>query len=138
MIISPEGDRFIGESEGKDNTAINVDKFRQLSSNIQEDAQRSEINTPAIGILFGNGYRLTQPEKRAEQFTEKCINLAQKFNHILIRTSDLFHAAKLIKDHKDDTLAESCRNAIKNSCGKIVEFPLKNSDQILLNETGES
>ncbi len=90
IIISPEGDRFIGETEGKENTAINIDKFRQLSSNILEDAQRSEVSTPAIGILFGNGYRLTHPEKRKEQFTEKCITSAQKFNHILIRTSDFF------------------------------------------------
>lgn len=56
IIISPEGDRFIGESEGKDTSAINIDKFRQLSSNIQEDLQKEEIENPAVGILFGNGF----------------------------------------------------------------------------------
>jgi hypothetical protein len=37
VISSPEGDRFIGETEGKDRAAISVEKFRQLESNIQED-----------------------------------------------------------------------------------------------------
>ena len=43
IVTSPEGDRFIGEAEGKDTSAINIDKFRQLAVNIQEDLQRDEV-----------------------------------------------------------------------------------------------
>ena len=122
VITSPEGDRFIGEAEGKDTSAINIDKFRQLITNIQEDLQREEVENPAVGILFGNGFRLMKPSERAEQFTTKCINTAKSLNCVLVRTTDLFRVAKYIKESKDKTFAKSCRDAIKNSSGKIVEF----------------
>jgi len=122
VITSPEGDRFIGEAEGKDTSAINIDKFRQLATNIQEDLQREEIENPAIGILFGNGFRLTKPSERAEQFTTKCINTAKSSNCVLVRTIDLFRVAKYVKESNDETFAKSCRDVIKNSVGKIVDF----------------
>lgn len=123
VITSPERDRFIGEAEGKDTTAINIDKFRQLATNIHEDLQREEVEEPAVGILFGNGFRLKKPSERAEQFTAKCINTAKSSNCILMRTIDLFRVAKYIKESKDKDFAKNCREAIKNSSGKIVEFP---------------
>lgn len=123
IIISPEGDRFIGEAEGKDTSAINIDKFRQLVVNIQEDLQIEEVGKPATGILFGNGFRLTEPSNRPEQFTTKCINTAKALNCILMRTVDLFRVAKYIKESKNGTFAKSCRDTIKNSIGKIVDFP---------------
>ena len=123
IITSPEGDRFIGEAEGKDTSAINIDKFRQLATNIQEDLQRDEVENPAIGILFGNGFRLTKPSERAEQFTTKCINTAKSSNCVLLRTADLFRVAKYTKELKDENFAKSCRDMIKDSLGKIVEFP---------------
>ncbi len=123
VILSPEKDRFIGEAEGKDNSAVNIDKLRQLTTNIQEDLEREEVTEPAIGILFGNGYRLNTPEDREEQFTEKCIKTAGISNHILIRTLDLFEVAKIVKATKNMEFAKQCREAIKNSRGKIVDFP---------------
>ncbi len=123
VILSPEGDRFIGEVEGKDNTAVNIDKFRQLESNIQEDLERKEVESPAIGILFGNGFRLTPLKERKEQFTEKCIKNAKRLNVALIRTVDLFRVAKYIKINKNKKFAKDCRNRIKNNLGKIIEFP---------------
>ena len=123
VITSPEEDRFIGESEGKDTSAVNIDKFRQLAMNIHEDLQREEVENPAIGILFGNGFRLTKPSERAEQFTTKCINTAKSSNCVLARTVDLFRVAKYIEKSKDETFAKGCRDAIKNSSGKILEFP---------------
>src|SRR3989344_385667 len=123
VITSPEGDRFIGEAEGKDTSAINIDKFRQLATNIQEDLQREEIENPAIGILFGNGFRLTKPLERTEQFTTKCINTAKSSNCVLVRTTDLFRVAKYAKESNDKNFAKSCRDAIKDSVGKIVDFP---------------
>jgi hypothetical protein len=123
VIVSPEGDRFIGEAEGKDNTAVNIDKFRQLVTNIQEDLQKEEVKSPANGILFGNGFRLTMPAERTEQFTEKCINTAKSYNYALMRTSDLFQVSKYVTASKDESFAKSCREAIKNGAGKIVVFP---------------
>jgi hypothetical protein len=61
IIVGPSGLRLIGESEGKDNSAIDITKFRQLESNINEDFARDEVDSPAKGILFGNGYRLAEP-----------------------------------------------------------------------------
>jgi len=124
VIISPEGDRFIGEAEGKDTSAINIDKFRQLAVNIQEDLQKEEVENPATGILFGNGFRLAKPSERSEQFTTKCINTAKSSNCTLVRTMDLFRVAKYVKESKDAVFAKSCRDMIKNSLGKIVEFPV--------------
>lgn len=123
VITSPEGDRFIGEAEGKDTSAVNIDKFRQLAVNIQEDLQRDEVESPAIGILFGNGFRLTKPSDRSEQFTTKCITTAKSSNCALIRTTDLFRVAKYIKESENKVFAKSCRDIIKNSVGKIVDFP---------------
>jgi hypothetical protein len=123
VISSPEGDRFIGEAEGKDISAVNIDKFRQLALNLQEDLQRDEVEDLAIGILFGNGFRLTKPSERPEQFTAKCISSAKSLNYILVRTSDLFRVAKYIKETKNKTFAKSCRDTLKNSLGGIVDFP---------------
>ena len=123
VIIGPDGERYIGETEGKDKSSINIEKFRQLESNIQEDLQREEVSNPAIGVLFGNGFRIVHPEKREEQFTEKCIKNAERVNAILVRTSDLFKVAKDIRESNDEKFAEKCREAISESRGKIVEFP---------------
>lgn len=123
IIISPEGRRFIGESEGKNNSAIGIDKFRQLESNIQEDLQREEVKEPATGILFGNGFRLNEPSIREVQFTEVCLINAKRLGVILIQTSDLFSAVKYFKRTRDEEYALLCRKAIEQSQGKIVVFP---------------
>lgn len=123
VILSPEEDRFIGEAEGKDTSAVNIDKLRQLLINIHEDLQREEIEKPAVGILFGNGFRLVKPFEREEQFTTKCLNTAKSSNCILIRTSDLFYAARYIKESNNKDFAKNCRDVIKSSVGKIVQFP---------------
>lgn len=123
VIVSPEGQRFIGECEGKDASAINIDKFRQLEENIQSDLQREEVGNPAIGILFGNGFRLAKPEERAEQFTAKCLNSAKR-GTILIRTVDLYPIVKYLKQNNDVDYAAACRSAILAGVGSIVKFPV--------------
>jgi hypothetical protein len=123
VILSPEGDRFIGECEGKDNSAINIDKFRQLSENIQTDLQRENVDNPAIGILFGNGFRLTAPQDRQDQFTQKCLSSAKR-GTILIRTMDLYPVVRYIRETNDQTYMRSCRDAIMASLGRVVEFPI--------------
>src|SRR5262249_31440769 len=40
VFTSPEG-RFLGEAEGKDNRAVNIDKFSQLERNLHEDFEKA-------------------------------------------------------------------------------------------------
>lgn len=124
IIISPEGMRMIGESEGKDNSAIDISKFRQLESNINEDFERDDVDAPAKGILFGNGFRLTIPEKREEQFTQKCLTNAKRLNVALVRSADLYKTIVYVLDNPaDEIFKKACRQAIESTAGKIVNFP---------------
>lgn len=123
IFTSPEGNRFVGETEGKDNAAVSIDKFRQLESNIQEDLQREEVEEPAIGALFGDGFRLKIPEKRESQFTKKCLKNAERISVVLIQTADLFEVANYINGSGDKNFAAKCRKAILDGRGKIVIFP---------------
>ncbi len=123
VIVSPEGDRLIGECEGKDNAAINVDKFRQLNDSLFEDFQRDEVSEKAYGIIFGNPQRLIEPDKRTLSFTEKCITNANRERVGLILTTDLFKAAKHVSDTDDKDYAQRCRKAIMEQLGQVVVFP---------------
>ena len=124
VILECSEGRLIGEIEGKDRKAINIEKMRQLESNIQEDFSREEISEYAKGILFGNAHRLTPPPDRPpEHFTTKCLKAAERNGAALIRTVDLFDAAKYLADTGDTRFAALCREAILNSHGKEVAFP---------------
>jgi hypothetical protein len=99
VFESPEG-RFLGEAEGKDNKAVNVDKLRQLEMNTQEDFQRDEVSEYATGVLFGNAYRLTDPKERVgEFFSEKCMKGAARSGTVLVRTPDLFAPARYMVEN---------------------------------------
>lgn len=130
VFESAEG-RLIGEAEGKDSKAINVDKLRQLAMNIHEDLQRDEVTTPAKGVLFGNGYRLVPPGEREVAFTEKCITAAQSSFTALVTTQDLFHAARYLSDHEDASYAAECRKVILNSAGltPLPEAPFAGNEE---------
>jgi len=126
VFESAEG-RLLGEAEGKDSKAINVDKLRELSMNIYEDLQRDDVSTPAKGVLFGNGFRLTPPEKREIEFTEKCIIAARTQSVALIATSDLYLSARYMADLRiinpsEDGYAKQCREAMLTGIG-IVNLP---------------
>lgn len=123
VIISPEGVRYIGECEGKDNSEIDISKFRQLADSIHEDLEKNETGTEAIGILFGNPFRLMAPEEREGYFTKKCVEAAKRRNYALIRTVDLFPICKYLIETKDKKFQKTCRLAIENGLGKIVSFP---------------
>jgi hypothetical protein len=130
VIVSPSGIRMIGESEGKDTSAIDISKFRQLESNIGEDFERADVNEPAKGLLFGNGFRLSAPESRAEQFTQKSLTNARRLGSALIRTADLYAVALHLLDHpEDDAFRSACRTAIELTAGGIVAFPIPESSQ---------
>lgn len=123
VIISPEGHRFIGECEGKDNKDIDITKFRQLLESLSADFGREEIEEKAFGILFGNPQRLEPLEKRVLDFTQKCKIWAKREKIALVRTTDLFVVAQYLNEHKNEKYKKDCRNAIYNSLGEIVEFP---------------
>jgi len=119
---------MIGESEGKDNSAIDISKFRQLESNINEDFSRDDVNTPAKGVLFGNGFRLSKPDNRKDEFTSKCLTNAKRLGTALVRTTDLYHVVLHILDNpKDVAFKEKCREALETTAGGVVRFPISDS-----------
>jgi hypothetical protein len=122
VFTSPEG-RFLGEVEGKDNKAVNIDKMSQLERNLQEDFAKDGVSAFAKGVLFGNAHRLELPSKRAAGFTDKCLTAASRLGVALVHTADLFEAARYLSDHTDDAYAASCRQAIFAAHGTVVEFP---------------
>lgn len=121
VFESTEG-RLLGEAEGKDSKAVNVDKLRQLAMNINEDLQREEVTTPAKGVLFGNGYRLQPPGERAPAFTEKCVSAAKVSSTSLVATVDLFKVAHYLSDRTDVEFAKKCREAMLAGVG-IATLP---------------
>lgn len=123
VFVSPEG-RFLGEVEGKDNKAINIDKLSQLERNIQEDFAREDVTEPAKGVLFGNAFRLASPgERDAAFFTDKCLSGARRSGVALVRTPDLFPIVKYLRETQDATFAAACRQAIYSTRGEVVAFP---------------
>ena len=115
--------RFIGEVEGKDTKALNIDKLSQLERNIQEDYERDEVDVYAKGVLFGNAQRLVGLEERGEFFTQKCMTGAKRAGVALVRTPDLFEPAVYLRNYKNASYAKACRNAIIAATGEVVQFP---------------
>lgn len=135
VFVGPEG-RCLGEAEGKDNKAINIDKLSQLERNLQEDFARDEVTDYAKGVLFGNAYRLSPLATRNDFFTDKCVSAARRVRVALIRTPDLFSPVKYLKENSSDSeFAKRCREAIFHSEGEVVRFPSPPvSDTALLTE----
>lgn len=132
VIVGPKKDRYIGEAEGKDRHAVNIDKFRQLNNNLDEDFERPEVERRASGILFGNGFRLTEPSMRDTQFTEKCLNNAKRTSTILIQTADMYESTRYLADSPSDAaFKRQCRIAISKSLGEIVKFPVPPDSQTI-------
>lgn len=115
--------RCLGEVEGKDGKAINIDKLSQLERNLQEDFAREDVQEYAKGVLFGNAHRLTNPEARGDAFTAKCLSGAKRAHIALVRTPDLFDVVKYLKTNKDPAYAAECRKAIFEADGDVVTFP---------------
>ena len=123
VIVSPEGFRYLGECEGRDTKAINITKFRQLVDSMNEDFDREEIEDKAFGLLFGNPERLTEPDERTLDFTEKCKNGARREKIGLILTYQLYEVAKYLTENKNTKFKKSCREAIYNGLGGQIIFP---------------
>jgi hypothetical protein len=124
VFVTEEG-RLIGEVEGKDNKAINVEKLRQLSMNIHEDLAMEHVSEPAKGVLFGNAYRLTPPLERECAFTAKCISAAEQSSTALVSTVELFKVVHSLLESPDPEYAKVCRFALLNTSGLVI-FPERN------------
>jgi hypothetical protein len=124
VVFTWEGHRFLGEAEGKDSKAVNVDKISQLERNLSEDYAREEVTQYAKGILFGNAFRLLKLSDRGEYFTEKCVSSAKRIKAALVRTPDLFFAARYAKESGDVEFCRTCIDAILSAEGVVVSFPL--------------
>ena len=123
VVFTWKSHRFLGETEGKDNKAVNIDKMSQLERNLSEDFAREDVKEHAKGILFGNAFRLQEPSERPDFFTDKCIAAAKRIAAALVKTPDLFGAAKYVKESGDSTYARKCVEAIVRAEGTVVEFP---------------
>ena len=123
IILSPEGERFIGECEGKDSKDIDVSKFRQLLDGLNADFVKETVTERATGLLFGNAQRLQNPNERTLSFTQKCISGANREKIGLIKTCDLFNICRHIIENNDIVFAEKCRKAIIEQLGQIIVFP---------------
>jgi hypothetical protein len=122
VVFECDEGRLIGEAEGKDTKAVNIDKLRQLAMNIHEDLQREEVISPAKPVLFGNGFRLQPLHERADPFTEKCRTAAATSSTALVFTPDLFIPVRYLVDQSDADYARACRHAILSSTGRVT-FP---------------
>lgn len=123
IFVSAEG-RFIGEVEGRENKAVDVKKASQLHRNISEDFARDDVSEMAIGVLFGNPFRLKPPAERDEAFTRKVLTFAETVNLALVKTADLFTATRYVMNSGDMAFAKRCREAIAAGTGSVVEFPI--------------
>ena len=122
VIFESKEGRLLGEVEGKDNKAINIDKLRQLEMNILEDFSRDEVSEMAKGALIGNAFRLQEPSERSDFFTDKCITAATRSGTALISTTDLFRVSRYLNGKSDKRFSTTCRKAILDAVGQ-VEFP---------------
>ncbi len=124
VFSDPLGRRLLGEAEGKDDRAVNIDKLDQLDRNIQEDyTKRTDSIEYAKGVLFGNAFRLSPPAERGDFFTAKCVAGARRLGVALVRTPDLFTVAKFLKENRDTEFAAKCREAVLTTEGEVVVFP---------------
>jgi hypothetical protein len=127
VFESPEG-RFLGEVEGKEGKAVNIDKLSQLERNLQEDFARDGVEAYAHGILFANAFLLVSPEERHEDFfTQKCLSGAKRSGVGLVRTPDLFDAVLAIRRGADDEFKQACRKAFAEARGSLVSLPRRSA-----------
>ena len=122
-VFEVDGLRVIGEVEGKDKSAISIEKITQLERNIAEDFARDGVNEFAHGILFGNPQRLMRPTDRVKTFTKKCLSSADRNNFALVLTHEMFGPAAYLESDRDNKYAAACREALMATRGELVVFP---------------
>jgi hypothetical protein len=119
VVFESEEGRGLAEIEGKDNDAIHISKLDQLNRAVDEDFELTEKYPQ--GLLIGNHYRLTSPEKRNEAFTEKVRIVAKKKSFGLLTTIEIYNAVNyLIKNPNDENFKRQCREKILKTVGTEI------------------
>ena len=104
LLQSTEGTALL-EVEGKDDSAIKIDKYRQLLDYVVDDERESQ--EAKKGILVGNGFRLKDPKERGEQFTQRAADGGAGSHFCLISTDTLFHLACQVLEKPDNAQLKS-------------------------------
>lgn len=105
LFIKDEDLIIIGEIEGSIKQ-VGVTKYRQLLDYTDVRVTRGE---KVKGILIGNGFLETEPEKRNEQFTDEAIRGCESKRFCRITTYELFKAVKAVIENPE------CRDGIKQA-----------------------
>lgn len=123
VFESDEGVILI-EAEGKNKGAMKLEKLRQLNDKI--DIYLSKTGKSVQGVLAANTYRLLPIQERAAKgnfYSDNTIARAKQTSIAMLRTIDLFGVTRALLDKPNKTFAKSCRKAIFDAAGEIVELP---------------
>jgi hypothetical protein len=118
LLESNEGTALL-EVEGKDNTQISRDKYRQLLDHVDDDERQT--GQLKKGILVGNGFRLIDPKERDKQFTRSAMEAASGSHFCLIPTDTLFNlVCKVLTDPDNEGMKSKIRKQILSTDGLFV------------------
>jgi hypothetical protein len=125
LLESDEGVALL-EIEGKDDKAINIDKYSKLLNYVINDEAQTRAPRKK-GILIGNGFRLSDLKDREQQFTKEVIGAAKNTGFCLLTTQILFDlVCKVLADPDNDDLKEEIRKQILSTDGL---FRLENESE---------
>lgn len=118
LLRSAEGDG-VAEVEGRDDSAVDRDKFRHLLDYKVEWVGRK---LQYKGLLIVNGYRLTYPRERQEQVTDFALRGCEDQGFCVLPTTDLFKAVCTVLARPEDAdLKRAIRVSILSKVG-LYEF----------------
>lgn len=115
---------IIGEIEGKDNSKIDKDKYRQLLEYVENESGKG---IKCKGVLIGNAYRNTEPSKREEQFTRDAIRGCERQKFCRITTYQIFKIVEAILSGFDKSKLEKLRKEIIDCDKEFIFAPKKYS-----------
>jgi hypothetical protein len=116
LLESEEGTAIL-EIEGKDDSAINIDKYSKLLNYVINDEEQTQQGRKQ-GILVGNGFRLTDPAERAQQFTKEVVGASKNTRFCLLTTQTLFElVCKVLNEPDNDDLKHQIRKHLLTTNG---------------------
>jgi len=125
LLQSTEGTALL-EVEGKDDSAIKIDKYRQLLDYVVDDER--ETQQPKKGILVGNGFRLKDPKERGEQFTQRAVDSGAGSHFCLMSTDTLFRlVCQVLEKPDDDQLKSQIRRQLLITDG-LLDLEIESND----------
>ncbi|MFC2051005.1 hypothetical protein ACFLTN_07520 [Chloroflexota bacterium] len=120
LLESDEGVALL-EIEGKDDKAINIDKYSKLLNYVINDEAQTGTKRKK-GILVGNGFRLNDPKDRRQQFTREVIGAAKSIGFCLLSTQIMFDlVCKVLDDPDNDDLKRQIRQQLLATDGVFME-----------------